>query len=85
MRMISTLALAVLLVASAANVGGQTSPAPSSPPIAVGPQYDTTHVYVAPEDFDRFVASFVAAERAEARNRVRMKRAFFMDRVSITD
>jgi predicted enzyme related to lactoylglutathione lyase len=27
---------------------------------AVGPQYDTTHVYVAPEDFDRFVASFVA-------------------------
>jgi predicted enzyme related to lactoylglutathione lyase len=60
MRTISTLALAVLLVASAANVGGQTSPAPSSPLIAVGPQYDTTHVYVAPEDFDRFVASFVA-------------------------
>jgi predicted enzyme related to lactoylglutathione lyase len=27
---------------------------------AVGPQYDTTHVYVAPADFDRFVASFVA-------------------------
>mgnify|MGYP000317094742 CR=1 FL=1 len=27
---------------------------------AVGPQYDTTHVYVAPEDFDRFVASFTA-------------------------
>src|SRR5207244_5468530 len=28
--------------------------------IAVGPQYDTPHVDVAPEDFDRFVASFVA-------------------------
>jgi predicted enzyme related to lactoylglutathione lyase len=28
--------------------------------LAVGPQYDTTHVYVAPEDFDRFVASLVA-------------------------
>src|SRR3954468_8944176 len=28
--------------------------------IAVGPQYDTTHVYVAPEDFDRFVASLLA-------------------------
>jgi hypothetical protein len=28
--------------------------------VAVGPQYGTTHVYVAPEDFDRFVASFVA-------------------------
>jgi steroid delta-isomerase-like uncharacterized protein len=28
--------------------------------LSVGPQYDTTHVYVAPEDFDRFVASFTA-------------------------
>jgi hypothetical protein len=28
--------------------------------MAVGPQYDSTHVYVAPDDFDRFVASFVA-------------------------
>ncbi|HDV6330474.1 TPA: glyoxalase [Burkholderia cenocepacia] len=28
--------------------------------IAVGPQYDTTHVCVAPEDFDRFTDSFVA-------------------------
>jgi predicted enzyme related to lactoylglutathione lyase len=27
---------------------------------AVGPQYDTTHVYVAPEDYDRFMASLVA-------------------------
>src|SRR5881296_875199 len=28
--------------------------------LAVILQYDTTHVYVAPEDFDRFVTSFVA-------------------------
>jgi predicted enzyme related to lactoylglutathione lyase len=28
--------------------------------IAVGAQYDTTHVYVAPQDFDRFVASLTA-------------------------
>jgi predicted enzyme related to lactoylglutathione lyase len=28
--------------------------------VAVGPQYDTTHVYVAPLDFDRFVASLIA-------------------------
>jgi hypothetical protein len=28
--------------------------------IAVGPQYGTTHVYVAPEDMDRFAASFLA-------------------------
>src|SRR5262249_51351178 len=60
MRIVEALALAVLLVASAANPGGQTSQAASSPPVAVGPQYDTTHVYVAPEDFDRFVASLVA-------------------------
>jgi len=32
----------------------------ANPSVAVGPQYDTTHVYVAPEDFDRFVASLIA-------------------------
>jgi predicted enzyme related to lactoylglutathione lyase len=32
----------------------------ASPELAVGPQYDTTHVYVAPQDFDRFVASLIA-------------------------
>src|SRR6202034_2837693 len=32
----------------------------ASPEFAVGSQYDTTHVYVAPEDFDRFVASLTA-------------------------
>jgi len=31
-----------------------------TPNVAVAPQYDTTHVYVAPEDFDRFVASLLA-------------------------
>jgi predicted enzyme related to lactoylglutathione lyase len=36
----------------------QTSTASSI--VAVGPQYDTTHVYVAPQDFDRFVASLIA-------------------------
>jgi hypothetical protein len=34
-----------------------TSPVPL---VAVGPQYDSTHVYVAPDDLDRFVASFMA-------------------------
>jgi hypothetical protein len=28
--------------------------------VAVGPQYDTTHIYVPPTEFDRFVASVVA-------------------------
>lgn len=27
---------------------------------SVGPQYDTTHVYVTPEDFDKFIKSFSA-------------------------
>jgi predicted enzyme related to lactoylglutathione lyase len=32
----------------------------ATPDVAVGPQYDTTHVYVAPADFDRFVSSLIA-------------------------
>jgi steroid delta-isomerase-like uncharacterized protein len=32
----------------------------AAPALSVGPQYDTTHVYVAPEDFDRFVSSLTA-------------------------
>src|SRR3989449_1137970 len=56
--MLKALTLAVILLASAANAGAQT--ATNSPVLAVGPQYDTTHVYVAPDDFDRFVTSFVA-------------------------
>ena len=38
----------------------QTAQAAETIGVAVGPQYDTTHVYVAPEDFDRFVASLIA-------------------------
>src|SRR5260221_3342771 len=34
--------------------------ATASQDVAVSPQYDTTHVYVAPEEFDRFVASLIA-------------------------
>jgi hypothetical protein len=32
----------------------------ATPAVAVGAQYDSTHVYVAPADVDRFVASFLA-------------------------
>jgi predicted enzyme related to lactoylglutathione lyase len=32
----------------------------SAPQVGVGAQYDTTHIYVAPEDVDKFVASFLA-------------------------
>ena len=45
-----TLALLVSAPADAAQSAGY----------AVGPQYDTTHVYVAPEEFNNFVASFKA-------------------------
>jgi len=42
---------------------GISAPSPAHPSKlsnwAVGPQYDSTHVYVSPEDLDRFVASFV--------------------------
>jgi predicted enzyme related to lactoylglutathione lyase len=34
--------------------------APASSGFGVAPQYDTTHVYVRPEDFDTFVASVLA-------------------------
>lgn len=55
------------LLAALALIGAApVSAAPTAPAVAaatdyaVGPQYDTTHVYVAPEDFDRFVASLTA-------------------------
>lgn len=41
------------------NLSAQSTPK-NDANIAVAPQYDTTHVYVAPEDFDRFVASLTA-------------------------
>jgi predicted enzyme related to lactoylglutathione lyase len=64
---LGVIAIAVLLGAA----GASQFPLPTSaqvvahaatatPSVAVGPQYDTTHVYVAPEDFNRFVASFLA-------------------------
>lgn len=43
---------------SATSVAAQTTAA--LPDVAVGPQYDTTHVYVAPDQFDQFVASVLA-------------------------
>jgi hypothetical protein len=55
MRTASILAAGALLF-----VTGFASEAAAAPTLAVGPQYDTTHVYVAPRDFDRFVKSFVA-------------------------
>jgi hypothetical protein len=52
MRILSILLAALFVVGTASRA--------ATPEVAVGPQYDTTHVYVAPQDFDRFVTSLVA-------------------------
>jgi hypothetical protein len=56
-----------ILAAAALSLGALASPAalaqqaaPIAADQAVGPQYDTTHVYVPQEQFDLFVASFLA-------------------------
>jgi len=65
-RASSIVALTILTFGTAwVSVGQQTAPASrdriaAAPAVGVGPQYDTTHVYVAPENFDRFVASVLA-------------------------
>ena len=58
MRISNILTIAILLGSS--TVAFAQAPVTATPTVAVGPQYDTTHVYVAPDDFDRFVKSFSA-------------------------
>ena len=69
MRLNKTLAgtsIAILLTMGVASESqyfttlAQSAQAARAAGVAVGPQYDTTHVYMAPEDFDRFVASLLA-------------------------
>jgi predicted enzyme related to lactoylglutathione lyase len=50
---------ALLLLWSISTTQGQTISA-SNAGVAVGPQYDSTHVYVAPADMDALVTSFTA-------------------------
>jgi predicted enzyme related to lactoylglutathione lyase len=65
-KVFSVTALTVFLTVGSArfSIGQQTTPTvgetTATRNLAVGPQYDTTHVYVAPDVFDRFVASVVA-------------------------
>ena len=65
-KVFSVTALTVFLTVGSArfSIGQQTTPTvadtTSTRNLAVGPQYDTTHVYVQPEDFDKFVASLLA-------------------------
>ncbi|WP_225773682.1 glyoxalase [Pseudomonas sp. Marseille-Q5115] len=49
--------LLALALTAAGPLAAQAAPTPA---VAVAPQYDTSHVYVAPADVDRFVQSFIA-------------------------
>ncbi|MEJ0051175.1 MAG: glyoxalase [Methylovirgula sp.] len=52
--------MALILISTALlALGSLARAAVAMPNLAVGPQYVTTHVYVAPRDIDRFVESFV--------------------------
>src|ERR1700676_2566791 len=61
MRVMNTVALAALLLTIASGASrAQDKLADATASVAVGPQYDTAHVYVAPEDVDRFSGSVIA-------------------------
>jgi len=51
---------AMLLEIAAGPVMAKDKPAAETPSVAVGPKYSAAHIYVTPEDFDRFGASVVA-------------------------
>jgi len=52
--------LAALLLAASLALPQAASAGDATAVYGVGAQYDTTHVYVAPDDIDKFVASFLA-------------------------
>jgi hypothetical protein len=58
-HLIKILLISSLLTGASAAIANDASH-PSAPQVGVGAQYDTTHVYVAPDDLDKFVASFLA-------------------------
>lgn len=58
-HLIKILLLTAALLTSPSAVTARNAEQPASR-VGVGAQYDTTHVYVAPEDVDKFVASFLA-------------------------
>src|SRR5262245_36146905 len=52
--------LLVSLLGGASAAVAKDAARQSDSQVGVGPQYDTTHVYVAPEDVDKFVICFLA-------------------------
>ena len=59
-RQIAGFLLIALLLDGTCGVIAREATKSSASQFGVGAQYDTTHVYVAPEDVDKFVASFLA-------------------------
>jgi len=61
MRVIKIIAVAAILLGSGTGaLLAKDKAATHAPSVAVGPQYDSTHVYVAPADLDAFTSSLVA-------------------------
>jgi hypothetical protein len=61
MRVIKVLAAAVIFLGNSTGaLLAKDRAATQAPAVAVGPQYDSTHVYVAPADLDSFTSSLVA-------------------------
>lgn len=54
------LVLLLTMTAILASPATAREPKDRTEAVAVAPQYDTTHVYVAPEDVDKFATSFLA-------------------------
>jgi predicted enzyme related to lactoylglutathione lyase len=59
-RLPASILCVLLVMAAGAPVVAKHAAKPSLPPVAVAPQYSSTHVYVAPDDVDKFAASFLA-------------------------
>jgi hypothetical protein len=60
MHQLKTFAVAMTFLGFAILGPAAASPDPVAESVAVGSQYGTTHVYVAPDQMDRFVESFTA-------------------------
>jgi hypothetical protein len=60
MDKLKAFALAAIFISVAPLTHAATVPDAVPASLAVGPQYDSTHVYVAPDQIDQFVASFIA-------------------------
>jgi len=65
--------IAAALVGAAPLTPTAAHNAPVTADFSVGPQYDTTHVYVAPGDFDRFVTSLLATFGGTATKKVEVQ------------